>query len=125
MKPRDRTEYLRKYREAHREEAKAYARRYRAEHPDKTAASKRATYLKNRPKRLAAMQAWSAAQSAEAKRARKTAWRTANPDKALVIDAKILLATAAKCRILDLPPVLIEAKTAQLKVLRALRGAKK
>lgn len=122
MGRRDRTEYLRAYREGNREKARQTTREWRAANPERAKASQRASYKRHRKKRQEAQRAYRTANSAKAM-ARNKAWRAANPGKAIVHDAKTLLAAATGLPIRQVPRALALAKAAQLGVIRAVRAA--
>jgi hypothetical protein len=119
---RERTEYLRAYREAHREKAKATTRAWRAADAEREKASKRASYLRHRGRRLEAMRAYGAANAPKLTEYRK-AWLRANPETARLYAAKILLSAATGLRFSQIPQPLAEAKASWLAVIREVRAS--
>jgi hypothetical protein len=122
MKRRDRTEYMRAYRESRREQAKEYARAWRADDPDRARATQRASYLRYRDSRIAANKRYVAAHSAELNDYRKK-WLASDPDRERLYAAKRLIRAATGMRIASIPSELAEAKAAQLAVIRAVKRA--
>lgn len=123
MARRDRSEYLQAYRAANREKAAACTREWRRADPERARQSQRASYLRNRDKCREAMREYQRSRPVETQ-ARIERWRAANPERALLIDAKVLLSAATGIRIAEVPLALAEAKAAQLAVVRALRAAR-
>lgn len=126
--PEMRAEYMRQYREAHREKAKRYAKDYRngkrGTTRERVLEMQRASYMRNREENLARMKEYRERTMPERVAAIKR-WLDANPDKKDLYAAKANLSQQYGLKVRDIPDDLALALVEQWKLKRLVKEIEK